>query len=1460
MSLLGRKPNTPLALLVPTNSPADVPMWGPPFLIWVLGTVPRTINLGAVLILLLGGAVVAVSVHFVHGFQLSRNAAYLLEEAKEAQASDRLEEARETLASYLELNPTDTDARFRYGLLLHRAATSPQGKMHALLVLEKALRGDRSRNDIRWEIVKIDLEKGIDRFEDAEEHLDVLRKALLKDGEPASKHGELEYWSGRCAEGKQQYADAEVWYKKAIGDAPKHTDSYIRLATLQRARLEKPERADLTIESMLGEVRSAPAYLEAAKYYGQAVPSLGTDAVHVGAVAAMAGPGGNMSPVEAVTLIRTTFTRNNPIDLIDFAINSLGGTDAELFLLGAEIEQRQNRQDRARQLLEEGLRITRDAKLALKDENRFALALAAVELDQDETAQALARLKRLIVTPPSEVEQLAQLGNLLVDGNAIDEAQKVIEWLRRQHVPVIADYLSARVLILAKRWREAEQLLEAVIPQLAQFPAWPPRANLLLAQCYANLDDPDQEVMACRRALSADRNWLPAQRALASALTKLQQWKEAVEVYGQMPESPARNLALAHVLIQYWLRRPAAERRWADVEKLLHLPAEMLNQSKVLIVEAELRLAQGDTEEARNLLERACADPSHPVEPWLRLAKLAKQVDALVILEKAKRRLGDRWELQQARIDRLAQTRGDDTLTRLRSLESSFERFKPAEKHRLLFALAESLRELGDVASAARLWNELAEAEPAWLNVRLRLVDAAARAGEQVVMERLLREIEQIEGGRGPAWSYAEGARLACQAEKGDKTVLAEARQHAAKAAKQRPLWAAAVMLEGRILDLQDNVDAALECYLRAIELGMDQPAVAGRAIDLLTQKRRFAQAQALLDRLPDVVKAGLSRQAAELALLGAESQSPGMTKTAKQHALDLQHAWDLARSAVPADSTDYHDYLWLARMAIAADRARDAEGWLRQAVALARRHLARDQVPLALASCYEALGQTVNAQQQYEAALAARPDDIVVLQNAGEFFSRTPGRGAEAEACLRKLLTSSNNRSDAVRARARRNLALVIAAPGNYVRNQEARALLQQNLQENPDSPDDRCAQAEVFARSGPPFRQEAIKLLEGLAKVREASPDERFLLAQLYEAVGRASEAASLMSSLSEAAGAKPAHVAHQVALLLRGSDLGRGEKSLAKSDLDRAKKSLDKLAAIEPQSLRTAELKACLLHASGDTRAAVQLLSELGRSKTENIPAVAAVLEGLAQAASAEKLYREYAAKSQDPERVLPLAASLGRQGRVDDALALCEQAWQTCTAEAVLATALPILRTGLAKDLQFAAVEKHLHAALVKGSSPGLLWSTAELQEIQGHYTEAIAAYRAVLANDPQTVPALNNLGWLLALHARQADEARELLDRAIQVAGSDPHLLDTRGVVQLALWEPQAALQDLKEASQQMPIPQVYFHLAQACLAKRDEAGAREAFRQAQKLGLSVAKLHPLERNAYRELKADLRIH
>ena len=200
--------------------------------------------------------------------------------------------------------------------------------------------------------------------------------------------------------------------------------------------------------------------------------------------------------------------------------------------------------------------------------------------------------------------------------------------------------------------------------------------------------------------------------------------------------------------------------------------------------------------------------------------------------------------------------------------------------------------------------------------------------------------------------------------------------------------------------------------------------------------------------------------------------------------------------------------------------------------------------------------------------------------------------------------------------------------------------------------------------------------------------------------------------------------------------------------------------KLEEREPATLRTLSLKALLLHNQGMGAEAVPFLRELAKEDPDNVRPVALLLEQIGQVNAAEEMYRGYVSQVQQPERVLVLAAFLGRQNRPDDALALCEPAWKTCPPTAVADTSVTVLYTSRVGEEQCQRVAGWLEEAIRHHPDrPGLVFQLANVRHKQGRHSDAVALFRRVIEREPSNALALNNLAWLLVLKEGKAAQRR-----------------------------------------------------------------------------------------------------
>src|SRR5262249_52155945 len=162
-------------------------------------------------------------------------------------------------------------------------------------------------------------------------------------------------------------------------------------------------------------------------------------------------------------------------------------------------------------------------------------------------------------------------------------------------------------------------------------------------------------------------------------------------------------------------------------------------------------------------------------------------------------------------------------------------------------ALADAYLDWGDGRAARRVRKRLATLQPHDLGVRLLLFNAALEARDGDALQRLVRELRELEGEEGPLWRYGEAARLTELAGHSDRETAAKARGLLAEVSRIRPGWWATSFLEGRIEEEAGNLEGAAEKYARAFEQGGRGFDFATRLVRLLNQERRYSEAREIV-------------------------------------------------------------------------------------------------------------------------------------------------------------------------------------------------------------------------------------------------------------------------------------------------------------------------------------------------------------------------------------------------------------------------------------------------------------------------------------------------------------------------------------------------------------------------------------------------------------------------------------
>jgi len=581
-----------------------------------------------------------------------------------------------------------------------------------------------------------------------------------------------------------------------------------------------------------------------------------------------------------------------------------------------------------------------------------------------------------------------------------------------------------------------------------------------------------------------------------------------------------------------------------------------------------------------------------------------------------------------------------------------------------------------------------------------------------------------------------------------------------------------------------------------------------------------------------------------------------------------VDRAMAVARRNVKSHPKDPMAQIWLAHVLLLKGQSKEAEQVTRQAVQMApadvRTHLAlfvfylrARQLELAtktleeldknvkmpaaerafvLAQGYERLCRAgkndakfvKKTSEQYQEAQRLNPNRVAVLQRRAVFLLRYDP--AAAEEVLHTIQKSQN----------------LIDTPGAQA------------------SASERSLQAALLAkRGGKENLLKARPLLERLiADTRESIPDDNLLLALVLEADGKTTLAQHQYLAVVNRQNADPNHLVEYVVFLWQ-HNMGKD-----------AAPWLDKLRQQLPDDLVVCGLHARWLHnqhRDSEIEPAIEavakrLLEKPSESDQQHVSretqlsfVVGNIYTVAEQHSAAERWYRRLV--KLDPQQYAPLAASLGLQNRLGEAVALCVEAGKTdhsARPAMILASVLSSSKTAVDKEV-FQLAEPLLTETLKSHpKDANLLTGVGAVRVLQQRTAEAVDLYRRIVSLNPKDVQALNNLATLLAEQPHTRQEALRSIDEAIGMAGRLPPLLDTKGTILVQDGKAGEAVPLLKEATGGSGVdPRFFFHLSLACQGTGKSDEARKALQKARDGKLSQQILTPADRRLLKELEQQL---
>ena len=717
---------------------------------------------------------------------------------------------------------------------------------------------------------------------------------------------------------------------------------------------------------------------------------------------------------------------------------------------------------------------------------------------------------------------------------------------------------------------------------------------------------------------------------------------------------------------------------------------------------------------------------------------------------------------------------------------------------------------LGDLPSAESLFKNALQLEPAASEPRVELARLFLQANKPDKAQMYLRQV--IDADSGYVQAYYLLGRL--QSKLGEREAALQTFLGLADAA---PGEIQAFYMSGILqidLGLLDEAQATVETISEAFPGQAESSRLKGL---LLYRKGEYEKSAVVL-------KGSLNKEPHLLGyfFLGLAYYSQGQYEQALnqfQHALDMSPDFERARTLV-------------AMTLLKQKRIDDAILQIEQVLRVAPGNAYAHNI---LGSAFLAAGEYDKGLEELEKATELDPTLSEAHVKSG-LFHLSQGEGAQGEADLTKAVNAAPEVLNS-----RLMLASVYLREKKY---SEAIQLLTEGMDgSKSDALLDNYLAAVYFSRKEP---GKAVAALKDAIRINPGYLTPRFNLAGYLVSISEYADALQeyqqiLKKNKNNFRALLGMAAIYNVlgreidleATYQRIADIGTEQGYLAAAQYFLRKKDLTEALAVIERGLARHPESAALLDFKGNTLVAGQQMAE------------------------AESVFVRLAVK--DPERgnrlLLSLYLTTGRseQARslVDSLLkASPDEEYPYLLASAFFlsredqATAESTLQTGIARLSQSARLSLQLGRLYERGGSLQLAEKTYRsivesypdfspaytslgfLCERRDQNEQALAYYKKALSFDGNSIPALNNIAYLLADRFGAADEALSYAIKAYRLEPDDPRIMDTFGYVLVKSKRPKDAEPLLMKASELLPeIPEIKLHLAMAKLAIGDKISA-----------------------------------
>jgi tetratricopeptide (TPR) repeat protein len=645
---------------------------------------PRRLNPRAAVILAVIVTALIFGMRKLHSRQLAKTIEFLRREAFAALQAKDPSLSQQSLSRYLALRPGDLEARERYSWVLAEHAGTAAALQQAFRINEDLIRKGFGDDELRLRQAEICVRIG--QLADASAHLEKLRLSQ-------PDNGKVWYLSGLVAHQLRDLNTARQCLQKSLSCPAGIPEAFVLLASLADSNASPEFSAESLLQRMATECPSAETWKIRAAFwmqhqqYQDAIPDLWKAL--------------NSDPAS--------------LKLNGMMLNCLMLADKENRIskrTGSETIAFQDQLHAFVKHLE--VQVT---KAPLVTELRRYLAATLHRIGNQ--AEAIRILEEGIQRFPREfVLHQMLMEYALADGD-VAKATHLLSNVSETGLPrETRVFCEARIRMAKQDWDVAIPLLEQVVGYSEKQSDLHQRAQLCLAVCRSQVDDPTVAVDAFRHVLTSTPNSTSGRMGLARALAEVDQLDLAIAEYQQILSEAGVAAQLADLMIRRNLQQAPELRNWNEIDRLLSDTNPLIRDpAERILLKADRYFAAGEMLKALTTLEKGRA--AYPDRTEIAAAIRRLQGDLSPLLEARLKRLIEEFpantEVAAVWIHFLrSQGRDAEAFAILDNFESIAERAddqipSTSNPRSLGLQVIRHLRRLGESAEGDRFREELTE-------------------------------------------------------------------------------------------------------------------------------------------------------------------------------------------------------------------------------------------------------------------------------------------------------------------------------------------------------------------------------------------------------------------------------------------------------------------------------------------------------------------------------------------------------------------------------------------------------------------------------------------------------------------------------------------------------------------------------------------------------------------------------